>query len=66
MLGVQLADEPGELVSILRDNGLLAVGAAGQTLRLLPPLTITQDEIDQGLKILRQSLSAFEPKKIVP
>jgi len=65
MLGVQLADEPGELVSILRDNGLLAVGAAGQTLRLLPPLTITQDEIDQGLKILRQSLSAFEPKKIV-
>src|SRR6056300_1425848 len=61
MLGVQLADEPGELVSILRDNGLLAVGAAGQTLRLLPPLTITQDEIDQGLKILRQSLSAFEP-----
>ena len=66
MLGVQLADEPGELVSILRDNGLLAVGAAGQTLRLLPPLTITHDEIDQGLKILRQSLSAFEPKKIVP
>jgi acetylornithine/N-succinyldiaminopimelate aminotransferase len=66
MLGVQLADEPGELVSILRDNGLLAVGAASQTLRLLPPLTITQDEIDQGLKILRQSLSAFEPKKIVP
>jgi len=66
MLGVQLADEPGELVSILRDNGLLAVGAAGQTLRLLPPLTITRDEIDQGLKILRQSLSAFEPKKIVP
>jgi len=66
MLGVQLADEPGELVSILRYNGLLAVGAAGQTLRLLPPLTITRDEIDQGLKILRQSLSAFEPKKIVP
>jgi len=29
-------------------------------------LTITRDEIDQGLKILRQSLSAFEPKKIVP
>ena len=37
MLGIQLTDEPGELVSILREKGLLAVGAAGQTLRLLPP-----------------------------
>ena len=65
MLGIQLTDEPGELVSILRENGLLAVGAAGQTLRLLPPLTISQDEIEEGLNILRQSLSALEKKKIV-
>ena len=36
MLGIQLTDEPSELLSILRENGLLAVGAAGQTLRLLP------------------------------
>jgi len=66
MLGIQLTDEPGELVSILRKNGLLAVGAAGQTLRLLPPLTISQDEIEEGLNILRLSLSALEQKKIVP
>ena len=66
MLGIQLSDEPGELVSILRENGLLAVGAAGQTLRLLPPLTISQDEIEEGLKVLRLSLSALEQKKIVP
>ena len=66
MLGIQLTDEPGELVSILRENSLLAVGAAGQTLRLLPPLTISQDEIEEGLKILRLSLSALDQKKIVP
>ena len=66
MLGIQLTDEPGELVSILREKGLLAVGAAGQTLRLLPPLTISQDEIEEGLNILRLSLSALEQKKIVP
>ena len=66
MLGIQLTDEPGELVSILRENGLLAVGAAGQTLRLLPPLTISQDEIEEGINILRLSLSALEQKKIVP
>ena len=66
MLGIQLTDEPGELVSILRKNGLLAVGAAGQTLRLLPPLMISQDEIEEGLNILKLSLSALEQKKIVP
>ena len=66
MLGIQLTDEPSELVSILRENALLAVGAAGQTLRLLPPLTISQDEIEEGLKILRLSLSALDQKKIVP
>ncbi len=66
MLGIQLTDELGELVSILRENGLLAVGAAGQTLRLLPPLTISQDEIEEGINILRLSLSALEQKKIVP
>ena len=66
MLGIQLTDEPSELVSILRENSLLAVGAAGQTLRLLPPLTISQDEIEEGLKILRLSLSALDQKKIVP
>ena len=66
MLGIQLTDEPGELVSILRENGLLAVGAAGQTLRLLPPLTISQDEIEEGLNILKLSLSALEQKKFVP
>ena len=65
MLGIQLTDEPGELVSILREKGLLAVGATGQTLRLLP-LTISQDEIEEGLNILRLSLSALEQKKIVP
>ena len=66
MLGIQLTHEPGELVSILRENGLLAVGAAGQTLRILPPLTISQDEIKEGLNILKLSLSVLEQKKIVP
>jgi len=55
-----LAAEPAELVSILRNNGLLAVGAAGQTLRLLPPLTISKEEIEKGLAILDESLIQFE------
>ena len=35
MLGIGLTSEPSQLICKLRENGLLAVGAAGNTLRLL-------------------------------
>jgi len=60
MLGLQLADDPSELISILRENAMLTVGAAGNTLRLLPPLTIKEDEIRRGLEILDSSLTQLK------
>lgn len=62
MLGAQLSFDPAKLISNLRENGLLAVGAAGQTLRLLPPLTVKSEEIEQSLKILDACLSRIEQK----
>ena len=38
------------------ENGLLIL-TAKQSLRMLPPLTITYDEIDRGLEILEKTLS---------
>ena len=45
-----------ELAALLIDNGLLCL-TAGSRLRLLPPLVITKDEIDQGLAIMKQTLA---------
>uniref|UniRef100_UPI0025BDD665 aspartate aminotransferase family protein n=1 Tax=Flavonifractor sp. TaxID=2049025 RepID=UPI0025BDD665 len=45
-----------ELAVLLARNGLLVL-TAGDALRLLPPLTITQAELDRGLEILKQTLS---------
>lgn len=45
-----------ELVMRLMDNGLLAVPAGPETLRLLPPLNVTDGDIDEALEILRRSL----------
>ncbi|MCI5499650.1 MAG: aspartate aminotransferase family protein [Clostridiales bacterium] len=45
-----------ELAALLIDNGLLCL-TAGDRLRLLPPLVITKDEMDQGLAILKQTLA---------
>ena len=45
-----------ELVGRLGEAGLLALVAGSATLRLLPPLTITYEEIDKGLAILQAAL----------
>jgi 4-aminobutyrate aminotransferase len=37
---------------------LLSCGLYGNVIRLLPPLTITSDELDEGLAILEESLAA--------
>ena len=44
-----------ELVARLAGHGLLVL-TAGPALRLLPPLTITKGEMDQGLAILDRGL----------
>ena len=44
-----------ELAGRLIQNGLLVL-TAGTALRLLPPLTITQEELDRGLDILEETL----------
>jgi acetylornithine/N-succinyldiaminopimelate aminotransferase len=60
MIGLQLKFDPAELIAQLRCNGLLSVGAGGQILRLLPPLTVTEKEIEQCLLILQACLSKID------
>ena len=45
-----------ELAARLIDHGLLIL-TAGPGLRLLPPLTITREEMDRGLTIMKETLS---------
>jgi len=57
MLGVVLEGAaPGEMLEKCIANGLLALTAGEDALRLLPPLVITYEEIDEGLKILKSVL----------
>jgi len=44
----------------LEDAGLLSVPAAGEVLRLLPPLTVTEDELDEAHAILERVVTALE------
>ena len=57
MIGVEVKGEESNKVLAARliQNGLLVL-TAGSALRLLPPLTISMQEIDKGLAIMQETL----------
>lgn len=57
MIGIEVKGRRSnkELADLLIHSGLLVL-TAGPALRLLPPLTITMEEIDRGLTILQDTL----------
>ena len=57
MIGVEVKGDKTnkELAAKLIESGLLIL-TAGPGLRLLPPLTITQEEMDKGLSIMKAAL----------
>ena len=57
MIGIEVKGRSSnkELADLLIHSGLLVL-TAGPALRLLPPLTITMEEIDRGLAIMQNTL----------
>jgi predicted acetylornithine/succinylornithine family transaminase len=56
MLGVQLSGPARPVVDALQARGLLANATAGDVLRLLPPLNITQAQADRAVAIILSTL----------
>jgi 4-aminobutyrate aminotransferase-like enzyme len=64
MLALELREQTPDVARAVVDTAfergllLLSCGLYGNVLRLLPPLTLTDDELDRGLRILDESLAA--------
>ncbi|KFA80459.1 hypothetical protein S40288_02054 [Stachybotrys chartarum IBT 40288] len=58
ILGLQLTQDPTNIVKAARERGLLIITAGTNTLRFLPSLNISEEEIKQGLDILEESIAA--------
>jgi len=41
-------------------NGLLVISAGRNTLRVIPPLNITREELDEGLEILEEAVAKVD------
>lgn len=59
MVGIVLTEgvDRAALVKACYDRNLLVLTAGPRTIRLLPPLVISQEEIDRGLCVLKEVLS---------
>lgn len=56
MLGIVVDLEPKEVVVNMMNKGVLANATAGNVIRLVPPLTITKDEMSLVLKVMFDSI----------
>lgn len=56
MWGVDVTDPAKDVVARAQDLGLLLVGAGDHTLRLLPPLVMTRQELSEGLALLERAI----------
>lgn len=54
MIGIETTGNLGELVQAARDKGLIVLTAGTNVIRLLPPITLSDDEIEKGVTILSE------------
>lgn len=58
-LRVKDADTLAKLITAARENGVMVLKAGRNTLRFLPPLTITKEEMDEGFVRLEKAISSL-------
>ncbi len=63
MLGLKMKVTNTEFVDALRARHMLAVGAGGNVVRLLPPLIITEDQVREAVNIMSDAAKEFESRK---
>lgn len=56
ILGLQLNQDPTPIVTAARERGLLIITAGKNTLRFVPSLTITEGEIEEGIRVLDEAM----------
>ena len=60
LLGIKTKSNNVEINNLLTKNFLLCVPAGDNVIRLVPPLNITEDEIDKGILIIEKTLKDIQ------
>ena len=57
LIGIQLKTDQTKFIKKLMDNNLLTIRAAENVVRILPPLNVKKNEVEQALKIIKKVCS---------
>ena len=60
MIGIETSASLSKIVEAAGQKGLIILTAGENVIRLLPPLTISKEEIQQGIAILKEVFSEVD------
>ena len=60
MIGIETSASLSKIVEAARQKGLIILTAGENVIRLLPPLTISMEEIQQGIAVLKEVFSEID------
>ncbi|MFC4320676.1 acetylornithine transaminase [Litchfieldia salsa] len=60
MLGISCHVDVTAIINSLRDKGLLVLNAGPNVIRMLPPLTVSKEEISQAIELIKIEMAHFE------
>jgi acetylornithine/N-succinyldiaminopimelate aminotransferase len=63
LLGLKLNVPSAAFLSALRERRLLAVGATENVVRLLPPLIVAENHLEEAVSALSDACAFFEAKR---
>lgn len=63
MIGVKMKTAAPDFIAAARANGLVVLPAGDNVVRLLPPLTLSEDEARQGMELLNKTASQLDAQK---
>ena len=55
MIGIQFFEEPNKYLTDFYNNKLITVKASDSVIRILPSLTVSKEEIDEGISIITKT-----------
>ena len=63
MIGIQFFEEPSKFLTEFYKNKLITVKASDNVIRILPPLNVKKEEIDEGINIINKYISKNNNEK---
>jgi acetylornithine/N-succinyldiaminopimelate aminotransferase len=63
MIGLKMKAPSADFIAAARANGLIVLPAGDNVVRLLPPLTLSEDEAREGMELLNRTASQLDAQK---